>query len=350
MHYSRLFCLLLAGLQLILGSHCQSTPQQAAAPAEIHFWYGPKQTFGRLGEPQRWINVLGNIAESESLDSASFSLNRGPERPLSLGSDLHRLARTGDFNVELDWGELQSGDNHLRVTAYPRKGTAYTDSMIIQVERGNTWPLPYRIDFSQVDRLADVVQVVDGHWALEADGVRTLERYYDRVLSMGDTSWTNYEITVHLTIHDYTPSEPGPPTYNVTHFGVAMRWRGHHADDRQPSRKWYPLGAQGEFLIRENKDSCQFRILFDGGRDKPQQYAARWNRLTLGRPMYVKTQVATLADGRTRYRFKQWMADDTEPAEWDVEGLEADDYPSGALCLVPHNSDVTIHGVWVVGI
>ena len=36
-----------------------------------------------------------------------------------------------------------------------------------------------------------------------------------------------------------------------------------------------------------------------------------------------------------------------EPDAWDVEGFEEDDYDSGALCLVPHNSDVTIHSVRV---
>ena len=38
-----------------------------------------------------------------------------------------------------------------------------------------------------------------------------------------------------------------------------------------------------------------------------------------------------------------------EPLGWDVEGVEKrkNDYPSGSLCLVPHNSDVTIHEVMV---
>ena len=35
------------------------------------------------------------------------------------------------------------------------------------------------------------------------------------------------------------------------------------------------------------------------------------------------------------------------PADWDVQVFERDDYPSGALCLVPHNTDVTIHRVRV---
>jgi len=50
---------------------------------------------------------------------------------------------------------------------------------------------------------------------------------------------------------------------------------------------------------------------------------------------------------KSLYRFKQWHKGNTEPESWDVEGIEAGDYPSGALCLVPHNSDVTLHFVQV---
>lgn len=342
-----------------LGWHCfrssdmpgpRASYESGAGKVEnaIQFWYGPEQHFGHLGEPQRWINVLGNISGLANLDSATFKLNAEMARPLSLGGNLHRLALPGDFNVELAWAELKTGENQLMVTAYSADTVRAKNTATLVVEKGKRWPLPYSVDFSQAAKLQEVVQIVDGHWQLQADGVRTVQRYYDRVLSMGDTTWQNYETTVRLTVNDFTPSEPGPPTYNVTHFGVAMRWRGHHADGRQPSRKWYPLGAQGEFLLKANPDSCRWRILFDGGRDKPQKYSDRRNRLVLDQPMRIKTQITTLADGRSRYRFKQWLDSEPEPPGWDVEGLESDDYPSGALCLVPHNSDVTIHEVTVV--
>lgn len=322
-----------------------SSSEKEKAPISI--WYGSLQRFGHLGEPQRWINVLGNVAESEKIETVVFSVNGREERPLTLGGDLHRLALVGDFNVELSWDEVNTGKNTLIITARPKKGKPVSSKVTLMVEKDKEWPLPYRIDFKKVNNLQDVVQVVDGDWRLEEGGVRTAQRYYDRVLSMGDTSWRNYETNLRLTIHDFTPSVPGPPTYNVTHFGVAMRWRGHHADGRQPSRKWFPLGAQGEFLLKDNPDSCRWRILFDGGKKKPQKYSDKRNTLQLGLPMRIKTQVATMSDGRTRYRFKQWLDGRSEPLYWDVEGFESNDYPSGALCLVPHNSDVTIHEVWV---
>ncbi len=318
------------------------------SPVDIDIWYGSEQRFGHLGEPQRWINVLGQISPADRVADASYSINDRDTQALSLGCDLHRLAMPGDFNVQLGWDEVNKGKNELRITAYDNNGTAATTTVILYVEKGNRWALPYQIDFGAVADLQDVVQVVDGQWDLVDDGVRTKQKYYDRVLTMGDSSWKNFETVVSLTIHDWTPSEPGPPTFNVSHFGVAMRWRGHHLDGRQPSRKWYPLGAQGEFLLKHPTDSCQWRILFDGGKTgKPKRYARERNQLDVGKPMQVRTQIKTMEDGRSRYRFKQWHSDRSEPIHWDVEGYETGDYPSGALCLVPHNSDVTIHSVSV---
>lgn len=308
----------------------------------IQIWYGPIQRFGQLGRPQRWINVLGNIAADAQVEKASYALNGGDPRPLTLGGDLHRLARSGDFNVELSWDEVQAGDNTLVISADTAAQTC-TSTVRLIVDEPRNWPLPYSVDFATAKNLQDLVQIVDGLWHLKEDGVRTAEPYYDRVLNLGDDTWTNYQTTLRLTVHDFTPSTPGPPTYGVTHFGVAMRWRGHHTDGLQPRRQWYPLGAQGEFLLKEGPQACQWRILFDRPADKAIKYADGRNTLTLGRPIRIKSQIATLPDGRSRYRFKAWDDDRPEPPGWDVEGLEADDYPSGSLCLVPHNSDVTIH-------
>ncbi len=325
--------------------------QNPSQGLNIDVWYGHEQRFGHLGQPQRWVNVLGTISDSSQVKYLSYTLNELPLQSLSIGSDLHRLAMPGDFNVELGWDEMKSGLNNLVIKVENIDQTITNYPIKLHIEKGNQWPLPYHIDFSKVRHLQDVVQVVDGHWNLVSTGVHTVQPYYDRVLSMGDTTWRDYESRILLTIHDFTPSSPGPPTYNVSHFGVAMRWRGHHTDGRQPSRKWYPLGAQGELLLEEHPDSNRWRILFDGQyAEKPPTYTSQRNTVSMGKPIWIKTQVQTLPDGRTRYRFKQWPEARSEPLDWDVEGYEKHDYPSGALCIVPHNSSVTIHKIWVTPI
>jgi hypothetical protein len=340
-------CLLLVALGAFLPGCSGEPAPQEEVPINISVWYGDDQVLGQLGRPQPWINVLGQIEGAALVDSVTYQLNGGPEKTLSLGPDRHRLAEAGDFNVNLPADAIRDGKNDLDIVVYPKAGAPVSKRITLQQESPSTWPFPYAIDFREVKRLAEVVQVVDGLWSLEKDGVRTVTPYYDRVLAMGDTTWRDYEATIKLTVHGFTPSADGPPTYGVTHFGVALRWRGHHPDGLQPHRKWFPLGSQGEFLLKENPDSNTWRILFDGIQEKPPTWGVKRNRLVIGNPMFVKAQVATLSDGRSRYRFKQWMADVSEPAEWDIEGFEKGDYPSGALCLVPHNSDVTIHSVAV---
>lgn len=321
-----------------------------AAPVEedrsIEIWYGPRQSFGQVGEAQAWINILGRVRGVESLEALRVAIHGGPAQTLSTGSDRHRLARPGDFNAELPWDGFHPGENSVRFHAEWRDGSAAHADVTLQIERGRRWPLPYAVDFSSVKDLQAAVQVVDGRWVLTQDGVRTAEPYYDRVLCLGDASWTDFEATVLLTLHGFTPPAPGPPTYNVTHVGVALRWRGHTQDERQPSRQWYPLGAQGELLIGPDLPHCRWRILPN---EKQRIYAGERNAVALNRPFRVKAQVATLADGRSRYRFKQWMDGDPEPQSWDVTACEpgASDFPSGSLCLVPHNTDVTIHEVRV---
>ena len=309
----------------------------------IDFWYGSHQTFGQIGMTQRWVNILGNISARDSIEDCYYVLNDQPAKNFNLGPDLHRLANQGDFNIDLPISEVKEGNNVLAIFA--TSGDQYvSDTITFEIFSDRNWPIPYEVDFTTISNLQEVVQVVDGLWSLSTEGAHTVEPYYDRVLSIGDTSWRNYEALLKLTIHDWTPSQPGPPTYNVSHFGMAMHWRGHHHDGRQPARKWYPLGAQGEFLLKENMDSCQWRILFDGKyREKPPRYAPKYNKITKGRTMWVKTQVEVVDVGSCRYRFKQWLHGDTEPSEWDVEGIESNDYESGALCIVPHNSEVTIH-------
>jgi hypothetical protein len=317
----------------------------SAQESDVRFWYGPRQYFGQQGETQRWINVLGNVGDADRLQSLVYRLNGGAPTPLTIGGDLHRLALPGDFNVELTWESVRTGENDLVVIATYDDGRVAESETNLVVEKGNKWPLPYSVAFAEVDTLQKVVEIIDGHWELTADGARTVTPYYDRVIGMGDTTWTDFEALVRLTVHGFTPSEPGPPTYNVTHFGVAMRWRGHHEDEYQPNRKWYPMGSQGELLLQALPDSSRYRILF--GSEHPTVVGQTKFPVALEQERWVRTQNYTLPDGQTLYRFKTWPVGESEPLHWQAEGTEPDslDYASGSLLIVPHNSDVTIHEV-----
>ncbi len=89
---------------------------------DIEFWYGSEQSFGQLGNSQRWVNILGTASHAEGLASLSYSLNGGAERALTVGPDGLRLRGRGDFNAEIDRTSLSGGTNVVRVRAVAYNG------------------------------------------------------------------------------------------------------------------------------------------------------------------------------------------------------------------------------------
>jgi hypothetical protein len=274
-------------------------------------------------------------------------LNGSPPKPLSFREDFKRLARTGDFNVEIDRSLLRVGVNGLVLHATTRTGqTAKRNVTIHYIDGGRRWPLPYRIDWSRWDRIDEAAQVVDGKWMLTQRGVRSVEPYYDRVLAIGDRSWRDYEVTTTITFHRFTPPNTSPNTTNVTHAAIATRWPGHDADGHQPSVKWYPLGATAEFRLTRDLGQCRWRI-FDGKREFYAESPCR-RTMALEKTYAMKHRVETVADGRSWYRVKLWPAGEPEPDAWDLERFESGDLDRGSALLLTHHVDATFGDVSVV--
>lgn len=325
----------------------RSSPEDST-PIQIEIWYGDQQSFGHLGgHTQRWINLLGNASPANSIKSLQYSLNDKSPRTLSFLEDQHRLARPGDFNVEIARTQLNPGNNRVAITATNKGGQTFEQIVTVNyVAQDGRWPLPYTIDWSKVDQLAEAAEVIDGKWKLTPKGARTVERYYDRVLAFGDESWKNYEVATTVTFHDFTPPKTGPNITNVTHAAIATRWPGHEADGKQPSRKWHPVGATAEFRIGHDLSECRWRI-FDGKREFHVE-SDRRRSIELEKTYGMKHRVETLIDGRSRYRVKLWPDDEPEPEKWDFERFEPGDLQSGSALLIAHHTDVTFGNVRVV--
>ena len=151
----------------------------------IDLWYGDHQSFGPAGNPQPLINVLGSVDPVEQVADATFRVNKGRSRPVVFGPDLHRLARRGDFNLEIDRSTLKDGENAVEIRLRTPKGRDVFKELVIDFQENAELALPLEIDFSKVDRLQDVVEATDGKWNLTGEGVRTAEPYYDRQLTFG---------------------------------------------------------------------------------------------------------------------------------------------------------------------
>jgi hypothetical protein len=223
----------------VLGGAAAEVFAQEPQP-RIAIWYGPRQRFGRLGRPQRWVNLLGSVSPAGRIARLEFSINGGEWRRLSIGPNLERLASPGDFNAELAWEELDEGLNRVVFRAANRDGLWTEAAVEVECFPGTRWPLPYRVDWPDVQSIQDAVQVVDGRWQLRPEGVRTLDPYYDRVVAIGDMNWADYWVSADVTFHGFPGPKPGPPQFNVNHAGIGLRWRGHADDGRQPRTQWYP--------------------------------------------------------------------------------------------------------------
>ena len=325
-----------------------SLPLLESSPT-LTLWYGDVQYFGTVGNPQRWINLLGSAQSEVGIRQVRYRLNGGPSRPLSIGPDGRRLARSGDFNVEIRRDSLRHGKNQVIVAATDSSGATTHHSVIVYYSAQTTWPLPYSVVWDEVDTLQRAVQIVDGHWRRVPGGIRTVAPYYDRVLAVGDTSWRDYEVTTSVIFHGFTPPDSGPPTFGVSHAAIATRWPGHDHDDRQPHVKWFPLGATAEFRLTDHLDSCRWRV-FDGQRLYAED-TTRIRKIALETRYRMKHRVRDVGDS-TRYQVKLWRDDQPEPKEWDLEACEAAEgnEAAGSALLLAHNTDVTFGNIQVVPI
>jgi len=316
---------------------------------KIQLWYGDEQYFGFPGNTQKYINILGNVSSVNAIESAEFTINDGFPVHFLTGTDLHRLAGDGDFNIEFERNLLVNGKNKVLISVRDSLGNKTSAKIQLHYSDTGKWPLPYSIKWDTVKNIQDVVQVLDGKWELTSDGVRILEPYYDRTLAFGDESWTDYEVKAEVMFHSYTKPYSGPPNYDVTHAAIASRWPGFDVDNFSPYRKWYPLGATCEFRLFDNTDSCSFRILGGGkiSNMKPQ----KTHKVRMGETYYMKTGCQSLGADSALFSARLWHSSDEEPTEWDIQLIK---YPevikSGCALVIAHHTEVTFGAIEAYGV
>jgi hypothetical protein len=319
-----------------------------AAQPEIRLWYGDQQRFGEQGTPQPRINVLGEVSFPDEVESFTFAVNGGSPTPLSLGRNGFRLSRPGAFNAEIERRVLRAGDNVVTLTTRLRfSHQVVQQTMRVHFTAGRPWPLPYAINWSKVRRIDEVAEVMDGEWKLTPDGVRTLDPYYDRVIAIGDMTWTDYEVVTSVIFHKFLAdviAPKGPPFSNHGHASVLLRWVGHPDDGFQPRRKWHPCG--GLAMWRADAGSEGNYWVWQGGETGIIARETNKRVLEPGRRYMIRARVESLAGPQTRYSVKGWDARASEPKQWDLVATDgAQDVPSGSLLLVAHHSDVTFGDV-----
>ena len=318
----------------------------------IDVWYGAEQTFGDPGELQVWINILGKAYGD--ITSLSYSLNGGPAQGLSIGSDGRRLQELGDFNVEIAYSMLDgsAADDVVRITAVTSSGDIFDRDVTIKYESGNTWNPNYGIDWSGVTRIPDVVQVVDGTWEIGADGVRPVDLGYDRLLTLGDRNWDNYELTMQITPHDLLNQDASGRDGGG--FAIGMLWNGHTDDpipNVQPHAGWEP-GAAFFFSDTDGDGNAQLNLhptvnFFQtlGSQSVSMQEDATYN-------VVLRVEQVGLYD--RQYSIRIWEDGTPEPVGWSVQGTQnfaiTQAPTTGGIYLNAHYNDISFGDLTVTEI
>jgi len=313
-------------------------------PPNITFWYGNSQMFGELGVPQQWVNILGNAYDTSGIDSMNYSLNNGSVKDLSIGLQNLRLSSIGDFNIEINYTDLLCADNQVMINATDNKQNTRSEIVFIDYSCNNVWPEDYAINWSKEANIQDVAQVVDGLWTKETNDIHPAIIGYDRLIAIGDMTWTDYEVTVPITIN--TPLDPSAPS-GGPNFGISMRWQGHNKlSGEQPGVKWWPIGAIGGYM----SSGDTFRLLIIGRDENKITIIANdtsGRKLTVGVPYMFKMRAKTNGT-RTQYFLKVWNQGTTEPAAWTISGYgDAIGLEQGSAMLNSHYSNVSFGNVTI---
>lgn len=340
----------------------------AVAAPVVDFWYENSLQFGQNGNPQQWVNIMGNASGPpyNKID-LEYRLNGvGGFKDISIddGSDKRRLGAKGDFNIELDIDDLLDGLNTVEVRA---TNTDTNQSLIYPVtftyDAGNAPNENVTIDWSEASSLHAVAQPVDGQWTINSDGTvgpnnlssGDPELHYDRLLAIGDMGWVDYEVTVPLTIHGIDSDQGFNHPSNGPGVGLIFRWRGHYDEDgEQPNTGWRQIGALGWFRWSTETMAGLEMI---GWSFPKSNYPGGGNVIgvvnenvapQIGVEYIMKMRVETVTEG-DQYSFKVWPASGSEPLEWNMEGLvdDAAAFNSGSLALVSHHVDVSFGDVRV---
>ena len=324
------------------GTRFQASPN---APA-ITVWYGPTQAFGPNGDPQKWINIVGNVTSAPALASLTYSLNGGPAKTLATGPNNSRLINSGDFNIEIDYTDLLPGNNTVSITAIDGGGgtTPAVVTVNYQARPGAWTPGNYTIDWTTAAKINDVAQVVDGNWMISGGKARPTAAAatgFDRLIAIGDMAWRDYTVTVPITVHamDLNKS-PG--------VGLIVRWLGHFDNGvgLQPLVGWRRLGAMAWYRYEKATATEGLQLLGNTG----TTLGTKGFSLALGTTYMYKVSVTSNADltKPSTYRFKVWPQAQTEPATWDLEKTGIAGEPrSGSIVLVAHHADVSFGNVTV---
>ena len=325
--------------------------QTIVAAPTISVWHGLTQSFGQIGNPQTAINILGNVSDPAGMQSLSYTLNGGSSTTLSIGPDTRRLLSPGDFNIDIYTSSLNNGANTVSVTATNNLSQTSVANITVNYTAGQSWPATYSINWNSAGTIQNVAQVVDGHWTLFGGTIRPTFLGYDRLVAIGNKTWTDYEVTVPITIYNIDSGGFAYPS-NGPGVGILMRWTGHTDNPisgSQPKTGYLPLGALGWYNWDQTGGGVRLKLYGNNLNLLAQDNSGFM--LTFGVTYIFKMRVTTIPGVGGEYKMRVWQSGQSEPSTWTLSATETlSDPQAGSLCLVAHHVNASFGNVTVTGI
>jgi regulation of enolase protein 1 (concanavalin A-like superfamily) len=333
----------------------RNTPTAKTGPI-INVWYGARQTFGELGRPQRWVNVLGDVVDPTGVRSLTYAVDGASPQPLSLGENELRLVEPGEFNAEIDSASLEPGSHTVELAAVDNDGNETTKKVSVDDTKGRVWPLPYVAQWTTADGNPNrVAQVADGHWVVQPDGtIRNVDIGYDRLVAMGDANtWGQYQVTAELTVNAMDPDGSA--------VGVIAGFTGatsdiHGVPSADQPRSGHPYTAAFTYA---NGRGTPARAEINANTDRhPEQTLATDTTGTTLLPGVAYmfeirvTNDTTTSDtsangvatndktGSSLLQFKIWPRGRAEPAGWLLQAHG--DLNRGSVAILGHRADLSV--------
>jgi hypothetical protein len=170
---------------------------------------------------------------------------------------------------------------------------------------------------------------------------------FDRVITLGDMAWKDYEVTAEVTFNSFDQSRPVVGSA----VGLALGWQGH-TDWGQP-RFGHPSGGLCLYAW-DGSEPLYYKVQL--GYSPGPAHDTVLGKLYTDLPVQVRHMFRfrqrDLGNGSTRYSCKVWRSGNPEPGAWMLEA-DVPHWPGetqtrrGSVVLVAHHADATFGTVTV---
>ena len=241
-----------------------------------------------------------------------------------------------------DGGEYHVNCGYMR--AFVKRNEFFWTRLYSPIKR---WPQTYTANWTSTPSIDALAQIFEGQWTHDGTGIRPVATGFDRVITLGDIAWKDYEVTAEVTFNSFDQSRPVVGSA----VGLALGWQGH-SDWGQP-RFGHPSGGLCLYAWDGSEPLYnKVQLGYSPGPAHDTVLAKQYTDLPVQVRHLFRFRQRDLGNGSTRYSCKVWRSGQAEPSAWTLEA-DVPHWPGetqtrrGSVVLVAHHADATFGTVAV---